>query len=154
MVALGARGRAVTPTLLGRWQTRVALLATIGLVITLIFAVVFGSAAFVFVLVYVAILGVIWDVIYIALQQLRWDRDWPAAFQVINGVTEGVFLYLVIRIIGLPGVPKDLGLGLFIAQYGLVWLSIFLWTQGPMRALYPFWRFHGGVIYPRVPRER
>jgi hypothetical protein len=154
MVALGARSRAVTPTLFGRWQTRLALLATIGILITLIFTLIFGGTGFFFVLLYVAIFGVIWDVIYIALQQLRWDRDWPAVFQVINGLTEGVFLYLVIRIIGLPGVPKDLALGLFIAHYGLVWLSIFLWTQGPMRALFPFWRFHGGVIVPRVPRER
>lgn len=144
----------MTPTLLGRWETRLALLATIGLLITLIFAVVFGSTAFLLVLVYVAVFGLIWDVIYIAMQQLRWDRDWPAAFQIINGITEGIFLYLVIRIAGLPGVPTDLSLGLFIAQYGLVWLAVFLWTQGPMRAIFPFWRFHGGVITPRVPRER
>ncbi len=144
----------MTPTLLGRWETRLALLATIGLLISLIFVAIFSSTAFLFVLVYVAVFGVIWDVIYIALQQLRWDRDWPAAFQIINGVTEGIFLYLVIRIVGLPGVPTDLSLGLFIAQYGLVWLSIFLFTQGPMRAIFPFWRFHGGVITPRVPRER
>ena len=144
----------MTPTLLGRWETRLALLATIGLLISLIFAAVFSSTAFLFVLLYVAVFGVIWDVIYIGLQQLRWDRDWPAIFQVINGVTEGIFLYLVIRIVGLPGVPTDLALGLFIAQYGLVWLSIFLFTQGPMRTIFPFWRFHGGVITPRVPRER
>ena len=144
----------MTPTLFGRWQTRLALLATIGLLISLIFTLVFGSSAFIYVLLYVALFGVVWDVIYIALQQLRWDRDWPAVFQVINGLTEGAFLYLVIRIIGLPGVPSDLSLGLFIAQYGLVWLAIFLWVQGPMRALFPFWRFHGGVIWPRVPRQR
>lgn len=144
----------MTPTLLGRWETRLALLATVGLLISLIFALVFGSAAFVFVLIYVALFGLVWDVIYIGLQQFRWDRDWPAAFQVINGVTEGAFLYLVIRVIGLPGVPRDLSLALFVAQYGLVWLCVWLLTQGPMRVLFPFWRFHGGVIGPRIPRSR
>ena len=116
----------MTPTLLGRWETRLLLLATIGLLITIIFTLLFGGSTFLLVLVYVAVFGVIWDVIYIALQQLRWDRDWPAAFQVINGITEGIFLYLVVRLVGLPGVPTDLSLGLFIAQYGLVWLAIFL----------------------------
>jgi hypothetical protein len=144
----------MTPTLLGRWQTRIVLLATIGLLITLLFALVGSSWAYVYVLVYVAAFGVFWDVAYIALQQLRWDRDWPAAFQIFNGFVEGAFLYLVIRAVGLPGVPSDLPLALFVAQYGLVWLAIFLWVQGPMRTLFPFWRFHGGVIMPRVPRAR
>ena len=63
-------------------------------------------------------------------------------------------LNLAITQLGLPGFPRDLPLPVFVAQYGLVWLVVFLWTQGPMRALFPFWRFHGGTIIPRVPRER
>ena len=144
----------MTPTLTGRWQTRLALLATLGVVVTALFALAYANLAFVVVLVYVALFGVVWDVIYIALQQYRWDRDWPAAFQVLNGLVEGVVLYLAITQLGLPGVPRDLPLPVFVAQYGLVWLVVFLWTQGPMRALFPFWRFHGGTIIPRVPRER
>ena len=144
----------MTPTLTGRWQTRLALLATLGVVVTALFALAYANLAFVVVLVYVALFGVVWDVMYIALQQYRWDRDWPAAFQVLNGLVEGVVLYLAITQLGLPGVPRDLPLPVFVAQYGLVWLVVFLWTQGPMRALFPFWRFHGGTIIPRVPRER
>jgi len=144
----------MTPTLTGRWQTRLALLATLGVVVTALFALAYANLAFFLVLFYVALFGVVWDVIYIALQQYRWDRDWPAAFQVLNGLVEGVVLYLAITQLGLPGVPRDLPLPVFVAQYGLVWLVVFLWTQGPMRALFPFWRFHGGTIIPRVPRER
>jgi len=144
----------MTPTLIGRWQTRLALLATLGVVVTALFALAYANLAFFLVLFYVALFGVVWDVIYIALQQYRWDRDWPAAFQVLNGLVEGVVLYLAITQLGLPGVPRDLPLPVFVAQYGLVWLVVFLWTQGPMRALFPFWRFHGGTIIPRVPRER
>lgn len=144
----------MTPTLIGRWETRLFLLATIGLLITLAFVLVFGSLEFFAVLIYVALFGVVWDILYIFLQRFRWDRDWPAAFQVFNGVIEGAFLYIAISFVGLPGVSRDLPLALFVAHYGLVWLSIFLWTQGPMRALFPFWRFHGGVIIPRVPPSR
>ena len=144
----------MTPSLVGRWQTRLALLATLGLLITLVFVVVGRSDIFLRVLVYVALFGVAWDVLYILLQRLRWDRDWPAAFQVINGVTEGLFIFIVATLIGLPGLPRDIPAGLFAAHYGLVWLVIFLWTQGPMRAIFPFWRFHGGTIRPRVPGDR
>jgi len=151
VVALGAGEGTVTPTLVGRWQTRLALLATIGLLITVIFVLGLRSDVFLRVLVYVAVFGFVWDVIYILIQRFRWDRDWPAAFQVLNGITEGVFLYAVIALGLLPFLPaRDVAPGVFLAHYGLVWLAIFLWTQGPMRAFFPFWRFHGGRITPRT----
>ncbi len=141
----------MTPTLVGRWQTRTALLATIGLLITLIFVLVLGSDVFLRVLVSAAIFGVMWDVIYIVLQRFRWDRDWPAAFQVLNGFTEGLFLYAAIALGLLPFLPaREVSVAAFVSHYGLVWLIIFLWTQGPMRAIFPFWRFHGGRITPRT----
>lgn len=141
----------MTPTLAGRWQTRTLLLATIGLAITLLFVLAFNSAAFLWVLLYVWLFGVLWDVLYIALQQLRWDRDWPSAFVVINGLTEGALIYLLIATVGLPGLPAgSVPLGIFIAHYGIVWLAVFLVSEGPLRALFPFWRFHGGRVYPQV----
>jgi hypothetical protein len=137
----------MTPVLLGRWETRIAMLATLGLLITALFALGYDDSTFFEVLFYVGLFGIGWDVVYIALQQLRWDRDWPAAFQVATGIWEGVFLYLVIDNIGLPGIEEGMvPMGRFIAHYGLVWLSIFVWVQGPMRAVFPFWRFHGGRI--------
>ena len=91
--------------------------------------------------------GVGWDILYIALQQLRWDRDWPAAFQVANGVIEGILVYSVITTTGLPGIESGSATPeLFTAHYGLVWLTTFVWTQGPMRVLFPRWRFFGGRI--------
>jgi uncharacterized membrane protein YozB (DUF420 family) len=154
MVALGPGESAMTPTLVGRWQTRLALLATLGLLITVVFVLLGRDDVFLRVLLYVAVFGVAWDVLYIALQRLRWDRDWPAAFQVLNGLTEGAFIFVLATVIGLPGLPRDIPLALFAVHYGLVWLAVFLWTQGPMRAIFPFWRFHGGTIRPRVPSDR
>jgi hypothetical protein len=141
----------LTPTLIGRWQTRTLLLWTVGLLITLLFVALFASSAFIFVLFYVWLFGLAWDALYIALQHFRWDRDWPSAFGVINGFLEGALIFLLVAFIGLPGLPTgSVGIGLFIAHYGLVWLSIFLLAQGPLRALFPFWRFHGGRVYPQV----
>lgn len=146
----------MTPTLIGRWQTRIVLLATIGVLVSAVLALSYGATQFFLVLGYVAVFGIIWDVIYIQVQRLRWDRDWPAAFQVATGVVEGVFLYAVLATIGLPGIEAGfIPPGIFALHYGLVWLVSFVWVQGPMRVVAPFWRFHGGRIWPAVAsRER
>lgn len=137
----------MTPTLLGRWQTRVAMLGTIGLIVTALFAARYDDQTFFRVLGYVLALGLAWDILYMGLQQFRWDRDWPAAFQVATGITEGICVYLLIDRIGLPGIAKgSVPLRLFVAHYGIVWLAVFVWVQGPMRALFPRWRFRGGRI--------
>jgi hypothetical protein len=135
----------MTPTLTGRWQTRTALLATLGLIVTAIFWVVDLGGPFFLVLLYVFIFGLVWDIVYILLQKFRWDRDWPTCFQIGVAVTEGILIYALISTTGLPGIkPGSVPLGLFVAQYGLVWLATFLWVQGPMRLVTLCWRFHGG----------
>lgn len=144
---------------MGRWQTRIAMLATIGLLVTLIFALLFRGPfspivepVFFFVLGYVALFGLAWDLLWMALQSFRWDRDWPPAFQVLTGLIEGVVLYLLIAFVGLPGIPRgSIDVLTFVLHYGLIWWLVFLWVQGPMRAFFPFWRFHGGQITPTVP---
>ncbi len=140
----------MTPTLVGRWQTRIATLATLGLLVTLVLSLLLGTGVFL-VLIYVALFGLAWDVLWIGLQKFRWDRDWPIAFQWLTAAIEGAFVFLVVALFGLTGIPQGgLGLGAFLIHYTLVFLVIFLWVQGPMRALFPFWRFHGGRIVPVV----
>lgn len=135
----------MTPNLMGRWQTRAVLLATLGIIVTLIFWLFDQGAPFFFVLFYVFLFGLAWDVAYIFLQRLRWDRDWPTCFQIGVAVVEGALIYILISTTGLPGIQAgSVPLGLFIAQYGLVWLTTFLWVQGPMRLMSLTWRFHGG----------
>ena len=137
----------MTPTLFGRWQTRLATLGTLGVIVTAIFFAAYKDERFFLVLGYITLFGIGWDVIWIALQKLRWDRDWPAAFQVVAGVVEGVLVYSLIRMAGLPWIEtKSVAIEVFTAHYGAVWLVIFIWVQGPMRALFPRWRFSGGRI--------
>jgi hypothetical protein len=143
----------VTPTLVGRWQTRVVLLATVGLLITLPFAAVTGTPPFV-VLAYVATIGLAWDILYSFLQAFRWERDWPPAFAVIAAIAEAALIYVLATMVDVPGLPRDLPLGLFAAHYAAVWLGVFLFAQFPMRALFPWWRFHGGRIWPGVARSQ
>ena len=140
----------MTPTLPGRWQTRLLLLGTVGLVLSLIFGAIVGDLRTPLALLgYVLLLGWAWDILYHYLQSWRWDRDWPPAFQVAAGLAEGAAIWLVIHacrllIGGLPGVAATLTLRQFLTHYGIVWLAMFLGTQGPLRVISPRWRYRGG----------
>ncbi|MFB2923490.1 MULTISPECIES: hypothetical protein [Aerosakkonema] len=139
----------MTPTLFGRWQTRLLLFGTVGLAITLPFALgIIGSgadSAYFWVIGYIAIFGLGWDIVYNYLQKFRWDRDWPGAFQLLAGIWEAIFLILIVKILPLPlpGV-KNIGISQFIGHYSLVWLGVYLASQTIMRILFPHWRFRGG----------
>lgn len=148
---MGEEGRAVTPTLIGRWQTRLAMLGTLGALVTLLFALLHGpdgfNETFFYVLGYVALFGLAWDVVFIRIQRFRWDRDWPGVFQFIGGVFEGALVFALLESTGLPGIEQgSVSFPLFLSHYGLVWLTTYCWVQGPMRALFPRWRFTGGRV--------
>ena len=144
----------MTPTLLGRWETRLLLLGTIGLVITLFFGRLYGDfTTTLAILGYVIALGFVWDVLYTLLQKFRWDRDWPPAFQLGAGIVEGALvwaligataLWAAVGLEGLPNVDPGLTFGQFLAHYSAVWVTTFLASQGLLRLIFPRWRFRGG----------
>ncbi len=147
----------MTPTLFGRWQTRIFLLATIGVIFSLPFYFGFlggheGDVSYFFVILYVAIFGIIWDILYDYLQKMLWDHDWPGILQLLAGVFEGFFLFLVISLIGLPGIRRyQFDLFIFIKHYSLVWLAIYVSSWIIMRVLFPRWRFRGGEWIGKWP---
>lgn len=139
----------MTPTLLGRWQTRLLLFTTVGVLLTVPFFLgIIGDKSgpiFFWVLGYITVLGLGWDILYNYLQKFRWDYDWPAVFQLLSGIWEGIFVAILLKLIGLPGISKvQFDLPLFILHYTLVWLGIFIASQSLMRILFPRWRFKGG----------
>jgi hypothetical protein len=141
----------MTPTLIGRWQTRLFLFLTIGILVTLPFT--FGywgspkSPVFLAVLAYIAAFGLAWDALYIYLQQFRWDRDWPAIFQLAAGIWEALFFLGLAKLKLLVGIPPSFSLYWFFLHYSIVWLSIFIASQSLMRILFPRWRFRGGRLF-------
>ena len=117
----------MTPTLLGRIQTRILLFGSVGAIVSFPFG---GTALLV--LFFALILGLFWDVLYNLIQKLRWDRDWPAALQLGAGLWEGIVLWVLFQ-------------GFFSWwHYSLVWLSVFICSQSLMRLMFPRWRFRGG----------
>lgn len=142
----------MTPILLGRWQTRIFLLATVGILVTLPFALGFWGPpprgefhpVFFWIVFYVGLLGLGWDILYNYLQQYMWDHDWPGVFQFFAAIAEGILLGLLIKFVGLPYISKDLPLGWFVIHYTLVSVIAYLSSWVVMRLLFPRWRFRGG----------
>lgn len=144
----------MVPTLFGRVQTRIFLLALVGGLVTLAIAPVLplpGSTSEQYrmtfiVLATVAVLGVLWEIVYHVLMQWRWEKDWPTLFGLITLVPEGVLVWVLLRAGVVPGIAAAPPAAAFVIHFLVVWLAVWLVAQGPMRVPFIRWRFHGGRI--------
>lgn len=161
----------MTPTLLGRLQTRIFLAVTAGLGWTVLAvpwlplpAGVPDHTAYRIALQALGLMtaaGLAWELIYHALQQGRWDKDWPSLFMLLTVVNEAVPLWLLLHAVHVihgtdwwtsPALP-------FYATYvATTWGAIWLFAQGPIRVLHVRWRFEGGQVllfeHPMARRAR
>ncbi|MEU4406946.1 hypothetical protein AB0F88_20700 [Streptosporangium sp. NPDC023963] len=143
----------MVPTLLGRIQTRLFMLATVGVVITLLIVPllpVSGSLSGryvngLLVIAAVAVLGVVWELIYHFLMQFRWEKDWPTLFGLLTLVPEGLVLYFLLRS-GAVDFIDPVPPAAFWTHFTVVWVCIWLVTNGPMRVPFIRWRFRGGRV--------
>ena len=145
----------MVPTLLGRIQTRLFLLATVGVIITLLVVPVLPGpsgplgdryAGGFLVLVAVGVLGIVWELIYHFLMQFRWEKDWPTFFGLITAVNEGVLVWLLLELEAVPGIDRPVPFSAFLLQFVTTWLVVWSTVNGPMRVPFVHWRFRGGRI--------
>lgn len=157
------------PTLLGRWQTRILLFIFVGLPITAAYAVwlasiaqpggrsppwikLLGQIAYdvrpLQILCLLLIVGIVFDAIYTGLQQFRWDRDWPFAFQFLGLIAEFFVVLGLIQIDALPFMPgRWIGRGdypYFFIHFGLVFLVSFMALLSFIQVFMIRWRYKGG----------
>jgi hypothetical protein len=139
----------MTPTLIGRWQTRFALLATVGVAWTLLVTPLLPHGADIgaayrttlLALVITAVIGaVVWDPIYHGLQQFRWEKDWPTFYALLNGINEAATTWFVLRVFR-PISPWP-----FMIHFSTTWTLIWLVTIGPIRIVLLRRRFIGGRV--------
>jgi hypothetical protein len=144
----------VLPTLGGRIQTRLALLAVIGGLVTLIISPVLPINAplstvyqdtFV-ILATVAILGIGWECLYHFLMQWRWEKDWPTFFGLVTCIPEGLLVWLLLRAHVIPGIAGMVPADAFVIDFLAVWICVWLVANGPMRVPFIRWRFRGGRL--------
>lgn len=141
------------PTLWGRLQTRILVLGIVGGIWTLIIGPLLPDGASIgdtyatayLVLAVVVVLGLGWEFIYHFFQQFRWEKDWPTLFGLLTGINEGVVVWFVVRYA--PIFPDGLGpppAGAYAMQFVTTWLVVWIVLNGPLRAIFPHWRFRGG----------
>lgn len=141
------------PTLNGRLQTRVFLIAVIGGLWALVVAPLLPGGASTAddvrtmygVLAIVLVLGLGWEVLYHVLQQFRWEKDWPTLFALLVGVPEGLVAYAVARS-GVIAWAEHVTPAAFVVGFGTTWVVTWLFVSGPMRVLSVHWRFRGGRL--------
>lgn len=144
----------MVPTLFGRIQTRLWLLAIVGGLITVLLTPVLPMRAalgdkyqttFV-VLGSVAVIGVLWEFVYHLLMQWRWEKDWPTMFGLLTAVPEGLLVGFLAVQGALPLLPGPVSPATFVVHFVVVWLGVWLIANGPMRVPFIRWRFHGGRL--------
>ncbi|MBA9007074.1 hypothetical protein [Thermomonospora cellulosilytica] len=146
----------MVPTLFGRIQTRLFLLATVGLVVTALIVPVLpgtGGAGLadlyqtgLVVLASVAVLGVVWEFVYHFLMQFRWEKDWPTMFGLLTLINEGLLLWALLELDAVPGIAVSPPAAAFWTHFLVVWLVVWLVANGPMRVPFIRWRFRGGRL--------
>ncbi|HAY68976.1 hypothetical protein K0U73_05320 [bacterium] len=143
----------MTPTLAGRMQSRLALLGTVGVVWTALIGLAVPrpegaetsaiyKALFTALLI-VAVAGIVWELVYHALQQYRWEKDWPTLFGLIVAVPEGTMVWILLK----NQIPWDAGpvqASTFLTMFITLWLLIWAITNGPLQIVALRWRYRGG----------
>lgn len=141
----------MTPTLSGRWQTRIFLFIVLGLPITFVYALYLndwtsasaGPFQFLFALLCV---GLVLDPVYMQIQRFRWDNDWPFAFQFFFSILE------FLTVFGLMQIGALLALGLAenaipfstaAGHFSWVFVPSFLALLGGLQIFFVRWRFNG-----------
>lgn len=145
----------MVPTLYGRIQTRIVLTIVVGGLWTLIITPFLPtgeplgpSYRMTFaILLTVLVLGIVWEFIYHGLQQFRWEKDWPTLFGLLTAINEGIAAWFFLEYV--PVLPDDVELTplVFCIQFITTWLLVWVAVNGPLRAIFPHWRFQGGRFF-------
>ncbi len=101
-----------------------------------------------------ALIGVLWELVYHALQQLRWDKDWPSLIGLLTGIAEAVPVWFVLRLLGILPSETTLfsaQLWLYVVYFSTTWLVVWLFSLGPINVFHLHWRFNGGSFSRRPP---
>ncbi len=151
----------MTPTLAGRWQTRLLLYLFIGLPVTLLFALYrtnweiwpprYELSAFYYpflVITAILVLGLVLDVAYMQIQRFHWDQDWPFAYQFFFSIVEYLIIYFAASDGWLDFMFKD-GRPTWddtVYHFSTVFLLSFLALLGGVQIFMVRWRFKGGEL--------
>jgi hypothetical protein len=157
----------MTPTLAGRLQTRVFILVTAGALWTAVITPLLprpsvASLASAYRMTFeglliIGALGIGWELVYHALQQFRWDKDWPPLFVLLALAPEALLAWLALHALGwIPGTvrPDSPYRRMFAIDVVTTWLVVWLALQGPLRVVVIRWRHMGGRVIGHLSSAR
>jgi hypothetical protein len=139
----------MTPTLVGRLQTRVFVTLVVGAPWTLLLAAVLPGISLrggLAVLIAMGVVGLGWELLYHWLMGFRWEKDWPSLVALLSGIDEALLLGVLLRLELVPGASPGPSVAMYLVHFVTVWLLMWAWLQGPMKVLDPRWRFRGGRV--------
>lgn len=144
----------MTPTLIGRIQTRIFLLLVVGVPWTIVatpflpralgVGTLGGLYASTFTALFlVGFIGcVIWEPLYHLLQQFRWEKDWPILFGLLSALPEALVVWAA-----LPAFDTSPANGwTFVFHFFSLWVLMWLVAIGPIKIVLLRYRFRGGRI--------
>ncbi|MCC6435086.1 MAG: hypothetical protein IT196_08670 [Acidimicrobiales bacterium] len=144
----------MTPTLIGRIQTRLFLLLVIGLPWTILVTPLLprhlgvGTLGGLYATTLTAwflvgLLGCcIWEPLYHLGQQFRWEKDWPILFGLLTSIPEALVLWSA-----LPAYDTSPASGwTFCFHFFSTWIVMWLFAIGPIKIFLIRYRFRGGRI--------
>jgi hypothetical protein len=166
----------MTPTLLGRWHTRLILFLFIGLPVTFLYAWYLSAwglsneftLAWPFSEVWLRlppvelsifqdpfkflfallILGLVLDVAYIQIQRFHWDQDWPFAYQFFFSWVEFFLVFYAMDFGLLDFMFPDGRIPFSTAIWHFTWVFIpsFIGVLALVQIFLVRWRFKGGEL--------
>ncbi len=142
----------MTPTLIGRMQTRAALILTVGVIWTVLIVPALPRSGMAgigavyrvafFALAATIVVGIVlWEPLYHLAQQWRWEKDWPISYGLLQGIPEGILVYFITDAAVGP-VPVST----FAPHFITTWIVVWLVANGPMRVILLRWRYRGGRV--------
>ncbi|HRF09222.1 MAG TPA: hypothetical protein PL193_11350 [Xanthobacteraceae bacterium] len=154
----------MVPTLKGRWATRILLFLWIGVPITFLFSLFVAgpdSARLPLIglrydilpfqiLSLLLIVGLILDPVYFYIQQFRWERDWPFAFQFFFSIIEFVIVLGLVwwGVLDFSRPRADLHSSesyfLYTLHFAFVFIPSFIAVLGFIQIFMIRWRFKSG----------
>jgi hypothetical protein len=166
----------MAPTLLGRLQTRILLFLSIGLPVTVLYAIWLSGRSRqdpsgaspewivalagvrldirpVQILCLLLLVGAVLDFLYIQLQHFRWDRDWPFAFQFVASIGEFAIVLALVKLDMIPFMPSRwVGAGDYpylILHFAWFFVPSFVALLGFIQIFMVRWR-HKGCEWGRL----
>lgn len=139
----------MTPTLAGRLQTRLALSLLVGVPLSLLATILLGGLGLgdaVRGLAVFTVLGLGWDVLHQAVQERRWDRDWPRVLTILSWLPEAAASWLVLR-----ALDAAAPLVSHLVFFTVVWGGLLAARATLVPVLLPRWRHQGQRLAGVLP---